>query len=605
LLRIKAVPESVRVVNLAGEALSRELVAEVYAKTKADTVYNLYGPSEDTTYSTFASVKAGERVTIGRPVANTRVYLLDESGQCVPMGVAGELYLGGAGLARGYWERPELTAEKFVPDSFSGEPGARLYRTGDLARYTQNADIDFLARADHQVKVRGYRIELGEIETALRSLDDVRDAVVIASHDANGAQQLVAYVVSATAVNSIELREQLRQHLPDYMLPSAFVTVAELPLTPNGKIDRKALPAVDHTRVESIESYLAPRDMMEFELVKLWEELLPVRPIGVRDNFFALGGHSLVAVRMVSRIEQELGKKIPIRAVFQGATVEHLAGLLRQGTVKSPRLVQLRGGSKLPFICIHPAGGSIFNYLSLAQHLDSDQSLYALQASGLDEAEPILETIEAMAADHLTSIREAGVKGPYFLGGWSLGGVVAFEMARQLRAAGEEVAGLLLIDSAVPPAEEDLDENALLLGFAQSMGLRVDRVDVSPDKLLEMNSDDKLALILDTAQQQYLLPREIELTDLQRHFNVYCANLRAFARYRPQAQRVRITLFRADEHVRQNGHDETLGWDALTDEKVEVCVIPGNHYTLLGGPHVQVLAEHMQASLDKAERVQV
>jgi len=388
-------------------------------------------------------------------------------------------------------------------------------------------------------------------------------------------------------------------------VPSAFVALAELPLTPNGKIDRKALPAVDHSRAETFESYLPPRDMIEFELVKLWEKLLPVRPIGVRDNFFALGGHSLIAIRMVSRIEQELGKKMPIRAVFQGATIEHLAGLLRQGTVKSPRLIQLRGGRKLPFICVPAAGGSVFNYLNLAQHLDPDQPLYALQASGIDEAEPVPETIEAIAADHLTAIREANVKGPYFLGGWSMGGVVAFEMARQLRAEGEEVSGLLLIDSVVPHAEQDLDETALLIGFAQSLGLRVDRVDVSPDQLLEMNTDEKLALILDAAKQQFLLPHQIELTDLQRHFNVYRANLRAFWHYRPQPQRVRITLFRADEHVRQNGHDEALGWDALTDEKVEVCIVPGDHYTLLAGPHVSVLAEHMQASLDKAEGVRV
>ncbi|HET7286906.1 MAG TPA: amino acid adenylation domain-containing protein, partial [Pyrinomonadaceae bacterium] len=338
LLRLRAVPESVRVVNLAGEALSKELVTEIYATTGVDTVYNLYGPSEDTTYSTFTAVRAGERVSIGRPVANTRVYLLDESWQCVPMGVVGELYLGGAGLARGYWERSELTAEKFIPDSFSGDEGARLYRTGDLARYSENDEIEFLGRADHQVKMRGYRIELGEIESVLRQQEHVQDAVVVARQE-----QLVAYMV--TDNGTVELREQLRQHLPEYMVPSAFVTLSELPLTPNGKIDRKALPDIDHSRPETADSYIAPRDMLEFQLVRLWEELLPVHPIGVRDNFFALGGHSLVAVRLVSRIEQELGKKIPVRAVFQGATIEYLAGLVREGMVKMPRVVQLRSGS--------------------------------------------------------------------------------------------------------------------------------------------------------------------------------------------------------------------------------------------------------------------
>jgi amino acid adenylation domain-containing protein len=600
LLRLGAVPESVRVVNLAGEPLVKELVTEVYATTGVDSVYNLYGPSEDTTYSTFTAVKADERVTIGRPVANTRVYLLDESWQCVPMGVVGELYLGGAGLARGYWERPELTAEKFIPDSFSGDEGARLYRTGDLARYSENGELEFLGRADHQVKVRGYRIELGEIESVLRQQEQVREAVVVARQE-----QLVAYIVNETSAGTAELREKLRQHLPDYMVPSVFVMLSELPLTPNGKVDRKALPDIDHSRSETVDSYIAPRDMLEFQLAKLWEELLPVHPIGVRDNFFALGGHSLVAVRLVSRIEQELGKKIPVRAVFQGATIEYLAGLVREGTVKMPRVVQLRSGSKLPFICVHPAGGSIFSYLNLAQHLDPNQPLYALHASGMDEDESTHETIEAMAADYISAIREEGIKGPYFLGGWSMGGVVAFEMARQLRAEGEEVAGLSLIDSAVPTPDdqEHLDETALLIGFAQNIGLQGGHVDVSPDELLKLSTEDKLALILSWAKKEHLLPVEVELSDIQRYFNVYCANLRALANYSPQAQRVRITLFRADEHVMQNGKGEAMGWDALTEEQVEVCVIPGNQYTLLSGPHVSVLAKHLQASLNKAEGV--
>ncbi|HEX5885058.1 MAG TPA: alpha/beta fold hydrolase, partial [Pyrinomonadaceae bacterium] len=470
---------------------------------------------------------------------------------------------------------------------------------GDLARYAENGDIEFLGRADHQVKVRGYRIELGEIESVLRRQEQVQDAVVVTRDD-----QLVAYVVAKKTArrssdqSAPDLRGWLRERLPEYMVPSAFVMLAELPLTPNGKVDRKALPAIDDSRPETVELYLAPRDMVEFQLVKLWEELLPVRPIGVRDNFFALGGHSLVAVRLALQIEQELGKKIPIRAVFHAATIERLAGLLREGTVKTPRLVQLRSGSKLPFICVHPAGGSISNYLNLAQHLDPDQPLYAI-ASGMDEDEPVHETIEAMAADYVGAIRDARIEGPYLLGGWSMGGVVAFEMARQLRAEGEEVAGLSLIDSAVPSPdmEKNLEETALLIGFAQNMGLHAGHVDASPDELSNLNTGDKLALILNWAKQQHLLPLEVELGDIQRYFNVYRANLRALSGYVPQPQRVRITLFKADEHV--NGKGEAMGWDELTDD-VEVCVVPGSHYTLLSGPQVSVLAEHLQAWLDKA-----
>jgi len=337
----------------------------------------------------------------------------------------------------------------------------------------------------------------------------------------------------------------------------------------------------------------------------LWEELLPVRPIGVRDNFFTLGGHSLVAVRLVLRIEQELGKKLPLRAVFHGATIEHLAALLRQGTVKVPRLVQLRSGRKLPFICVHPAGGSISNYLNLAQHLDPDQPLYALQASGMDEDELPHETIEAMAADYLSAIYEAGIEGPYLLSGWSMGGVVAFEMARQLRAEGKEVAGLSLIDSIVPSPDivKNIDELALLVGFAQTIGLRVENV--SPDEISDVSTDEKLALLLNHAQQEHLLPPEVQLPDIQRYFNVYRANILAFSSYVPQPQRLRITLFKAEERVAQNGKDAALGWDSLTEDSVEVHVVPGNHYTLFSGPHVSVLAEHLQAWLDKAPQTQL
>jgi len=267
--------------------------------------------------------------------------------------------------------------------------------------------------------------------------------------------------------------------------------------------------------------------------------------------------------------------------------------------------VQLRNGHKPPLIFVHPAGGSIFAYLSLAHDLDPNQPLYALQASGIDDDEPPHETIEEMAADYISAIREAGIEGPYFLGGWSMGGVVAFEMARQLRGEGEEVAGLSLIDSAVPSPdlEKNLDDTALLVGFAQTMGLRTEHVDIAPDELAELDTEAKLALIMNWARKEYPLPVEVELSDMQRYFNVYRANIRALARYSPQRQRVRITFFKAEAHASQNGKDETMGWNALTDEKVEVAVIPGDHYTLFGGPHIGVLAEQLQAWLNKAERV--
>jgi thioesterase domain-containing protein len=459
--------------------------------------------------------------------------------------------------------------------------------------------------------VRGYRIELGEVEAALRSQEWVREAVVIAREEAGGGQRLVAYVVrgegAGEEVGPGELREGLRARLPEYMVPAAFVMLEELPLTPNGKVDRKALPAPDELRLETIESFIRPRDMVEFQLVRLWEELLGVHPIGVTDNFFELGGHSLLAVKVISRIQQQLGKKLPLAAVFQKATIEHLAMLLRQceGVVRTSPLVQLHGGSKLPLIFVHPAGGSIFHYLNLVQYLDPDQPLYALQAAGLDEDQPVQETVETMAADYISAIREAGLQGPYLLGGWSMGGVVAFEMARQLQAEDEEVALLSLIDSADPldDAQAEVDDVALLIGFAQDIGLRAEHVDVSMEQLLELTLADQLAFILSRAKKEYLVPPEVEVADIFRYFSVYRTNIRAMSTYVPQPQRVNLALFKADEQLAQSAPGETMGWGELAGEEVEVCVVPGNHYTLLREPHVRILAEHLQTCINKAEKL--
>ena len=603
LLRLGAVPPSVAIVNLAGEALRPELVAEIYASTQVQQVYNLYGPSEDTTYSTYTDVRAGERVTIGRPIANTRAYVLDEQWQIVPVGVAGELYLGGEGLARGYWQRAELTATKFIPDHISGEPGERLYRTGDLARYLASGELEFLGRVDHQVKIRGYRIELGEVESALRQQEQIRDVIVVAREIAD-EQRLVAYVVmtEGATLNVSDLRTALQRQLPEYMTPSTFVQLAALPLTPNGKVDRKALPEPEDSHVDALETYIAPRNLIELQLAKLWEELLRVEPIGVKDNFFEAGGHSLLAVRLVSRIQQELGKTIPLTAVFQEPTIEHLAAVLDQDDDEDrrSRLVQLHGGSKPPLIYVHPAGGSVFRYLNLVQYLDPDQPLYAFQAAGLDEDQPAPQTIEAMAAAYVAEIRET-LAGPYYLGGWSMGGVVAFEMARQLEAAGEEVGLVTLIDSFAPQAQADAgtDEMALLLGFAQDMGLRPEHVDAaSMSQFMEFGIDERLAFILQQATRQHLVPPGVELADIYRYFNVYRTNTRAMTTYVPQPQNIRVALFKANERITTSS--DTMGWKELVAEDFEMHVVPGNHYTTLREPNVRVLAEHLKACVARA-----
>ncbi|HEX6751684.1 MAG TPA: amino acid adenylation domain-containing protein, partial [Longimicrobium sp.] len=325
LLKDGAIPAGVKTVNLAGEPLRAELVDALYARGGIERVYDLYGPSEDTTYSTFTLRRAGGPASIGTPISNTRAYVLDARLRPLPVGVPGELYLGGRGVTRGYLGRPGLTAERYVPDPFSAEPGARMYRTGDRIRWKADGTLEYLGRLDHQVKIRGFRIELGEIEAALRRHERVADCVVVARAEA-GEQRLVAYVVGD--VETEALRAHLRRSLPDYMVPSAFVFLDALPLTPNGKLDRKALPAPEYASAE--DRYVAPRTPVEEVLAGIWAEVLRLERVGVTESFFDLGGHSLLATRVVSRIRELLGVELPLRALFEGPTVAEMAGRVEE-----------------------------------------------------------------------------------------------------------------------------------------------------------------------------------------------------------------------------------------------------------------------------------
>jgi amino acid adenylation domain-containing protein len=327
LIRSKGVPASVKTVNLAGEALQDSLVKQIYELENVERVVNLYGPSEDTTYSTYAVIQRdeGELVTIGKPIANTQAYVLDEEMRAVPIGVPGELWLGGEGLARGYLRRPEMTAERFVPDPCSQRGGARAYRTGDQVRWRNDGNLEFLGRLDHQVKLRGYRIELGEIEAALLDCGILEQAVVVARGGEEADKKLVAYLVFKDRRNQTDLnqlRVQLRTRLPEYMVPSAFVLLDELPLTANGKLNRKALPEPE---ASSDKEYVAPSTPMEKTLAAIWSDVLKVKRPGIRDNFFEAGGHSLLAVQLISRVREVLHVALPVRQLFERPTIESVA----------------------------------------------------------------------------------------------------------------------------------------------------------------------------------------------------------------------------------------------------------------------------------------
>ncbi len=334
LMRSNSLPRRVRTVNLAGEPIKSSLIQQIYSCRSIDRVLNLYGPSEDTTYSTFAVLQRGATGAppIGRPIANTRIYLLDSSGQPVPQGVPGELYISGEGLARGYLGRQDLTAEKFTPDPFSDIPGARMYRTGDLARYLPDGNLDFLGRIDHQVKVRGFRIEPGEIENVINGHPDVENSVVVVREDIPGDRRIVAYIApkAGATLTPGDLTGTLRERLPDYMVPSSLVILDALPLSPNGKVDRKKLPTPDSQRPMMAADYIEPQDDLERMISTIWKDVLHVERVGVNDNFFDLGGHSLLLAQIHHTLMESHKCDLKMVDLFKYPTIKTLANHLSQ-----------------------------------------------------------------------------------------------------------------------------------------------------------------------------------------------------------------------------------------------------------------------------------
>ncbi|PYU98246.1 MAG: non-ribosomal peptide synthetase, partial [Acidobacteria bacterium] len=444
-------------VVIAGEALTiTPFVQAFFENHPGCRLHNHYGPAEShvvTAETLPANPKFWpSRPAIGSPISNTRIYILGRHGEPVPIGVTGELYVAGAGLARGYLNRPELTAEKFLPDPFSGPPGTRMYRTGDLARYLPDGKIEFLGRLDDQVKIRGYRVELGEIETALCEAEGVREAVAVSRENGAGEKSLLAYIVAdgTQAQNEFDLKTTLKARLPDYMIPTRIEFLPALPLTPTGKVDRRALPEPTMKVAAGVE-VLPPRNLLELELIRLWRRLFQREDIDCQDNFFALGGHSLLATRLATEIDKLLGCKLPIAALFQSPTVESLTRRLTRENWAPPwsSLVPLQPlGSQPPLFFVHGVGGDVYGFLELAKLLPSGQPSYGIQAVGLDGKSARHVTVEDMAAHYVKEILSFQRDGPFYLAGYSMGGLIAFEMARQLHRLGQRVALLALLDSA-------------------------------------------------------------------------------------------------------------------------------------------------------------
>ncbi|CTP91662.1 non-ribosomal peptide synthetase [Xanthomonas graminis] len=481
---------------VGGEALSGELATRLLQRTAQLT--HLYGPTETTVWSTLMRLTPAETasVPIGRPLRNTRVYVLDGQQQPVPTGASGELYIGGAGVAKGYRKRQQLNDASFLPDPFAAD-GGRMYRTGDLARWREDGVLEFLGRADAQLKIRGHRVEPGEVEAALLCHPAIAAAAVAGHRDGDGAgaMQLVAYLVAAgdAALPTLDaLRQQLHGRLPEYMLPSVCMALPALPLTPNGKLDRKALPVPG---TAAAPRYVAPRDPLERRLVALWQDLLQVERIGVHDNFFELGGDSLTAAELLARFPSQFGIELPLGSLFQASTVAGLATLMAnaeeaQNDPLAP-LLRLRAGDhgNRPLFCIHPVVGLGWSYLGLLGQLDPGCPVYALQSPALRNGAVLPDSIERIAADYVQRIRRVQPQGPYRLLGWSLGGLIVHAMAAELRSGGQEVELLVMLD-AYPYAARIAtlgDEAARLRAALAFLGLRLDPGQPAPACVAELS----------------------------------------------------------------------------------------------------------------------
>jgi amino acid adenylation domain-containing protein len=601
-------------VLVGGEAVDAELRDAALARSREGRTrfWNVYGPTECTVDTTATPFMAGTPPTrIGRPLPNVRVHTVTASGTLAALGVPGELWIGGAGLARGYLGRPDLTAERFIPDPFSGDSGARLYRTGDLVRQLPDGSLDFLGRLDNQVKVRGYRIELGEIEAALSALPGVREAVVVVKSDRSDGSdrsvgspadlRLVAYVTGE--VDTAALRQALRDKLPDFMLPSAIVALPALPLTPSGKVDRKALPEPDSGPAPG---FVAPRTAVEEILAEIWAELLGIAHIGVHDNFFERGGHSLLAVLLMARIEKRLGTTLPLAALFSAPTLEALAALAEtsgghpagrkgRGSLVAIKPVTNRDTDQAPFFCVHPIGGNVLCYLDLARHLAPDQPFYALQTP---DDRPPAKSIEEMAARYLAEVRRVQPQGPYRLGGWSMGGLVAFAMARQLAAEGQAPELLALIDTLPPETATALaTDEELVASFAQDMArLLGSNVGISPEELRSLPEQEKLAHVVRLGHTAGLLPADFGLAQIEPLFATFAANLQASRAYAPEPYTGRLTLW-VSEATAAFYAAALDAWSRLVPAGLDRTILPGDHYSLLRRPEVERLARELTAQL--------
>jgi len=607
LLRAGGLPAGVTTVILAGEKLSRRLATSVFETTPGVRLLNCYGPTETTVYSSWALVDptAHSEPTIGRAIWNTTLHVLDSGRALRPPGVEGELFIGGAGVARGYLDRPELTSERFLPNPFGT---GQLYRTGDRVRWRSDGELEFLGRADNQIKINGIRIEPGEIEATLLALPGIAAAVVTLYEDAAGVRRLAAYLVPSPRVMPAtkNVRAALERQLPRNMVPTFFVWLDAMPITPNGKLDRNALPPPPREDAPSLTNH-PPKTSLEHEVAEIWEDLLQVSPIDVRSDFFDLGGDSLALVSLFAMIEARFGRHLTVDVLSRGLTIAALAQLLGEDEPLHPEMdsvVALQPlGHLPPFFCVHGIGGDVLHLQRLAVHMGTDRPFFGLRRT---EAR-LTDTISEIAARHVAAMLVYQPAGPFYLGGHSFGATIAYEMALQLVEQGHEIGLLAIIDQRRPGWRLTArDAIPALPRILISIPTRI------RDELAQVKAGNRFRHMRRTLlrwsktacgyRADAVSMFDLSGSDTERIL-LFEANLRALREYQPKPLPVPITLFRANVQLLSHlALDPTLGWGDLAEGEVQVRIVPGNHGSIATEPLVRQLAKKLSDEVDAAQR---
>jgi amino acid adenylation domain-containing protein len=596
---------SLRVVFMSGDWIPVNLPDRIRKYFPSTRVISLGGATEGTVWSNFYPVEktpdTWSSIPYGKPLQNNFFYILNPQLQPVPVGVVGELYIGGVGVARGYANDKEKTDYAFVKDPFNDQAGGRMYRTGDLGRMSPDLNMEFIGRKDDQVKIRGFRVELGEIESVLKQSNGVKQAVVLAKLDPDGKKRLVGYVVPNGPFNREMIMKHLLSKLPDYMVPGAWVELDSLPLTSNGKIDKKSLP--DFNDHEAKDQYAAPRNPTDKILVEIWQRAFGLKKVGIDDHFFEQGGHSLIAVEIITDFDRQTGKNLPLAILYKYPTIRQFVDALEE-TATSDKiwksLVPIKStGTKMPVYIVHGDGLNVLNFNLLANYVDDDQPVYGLQAHGLNGDEPAQDDMTEIARHYIREILEQNPDGPYAVGGYSFGGYIAIEMRRQLEAMGKEVKLLAIFDTNA--------EASILYAADWSIKLPMKLKRQFPKLIFFTKCFFKRPITTIKYQWEYVknLGKKIGLIKTPQATGIYInlnriqeKHLAAFKKYNLEPFDGKIHLFRAIHRLYFVGDSEYLGWKDYAKQGVIIYEVPGDHKTMFQEPHAKKLAASLQHALD-------